>query len=236
MFNNSQRVSSFTNLKWANLEMIHPDHHLSLPVFSQLDLKIMYPARWSTHLLRFCWQQLRILWFSLFICEPRVPNAKEPIEKSGLDLQSVWNEGNSAESRGHVWTPDQHVELSYHINVCLSIYWHGCVYVSLIFPTSTIFHVSCCCLVFFVWQCFNYLLTFVFLVYIFPTLAKKKDCGFLLHTLFEVSFWGYIPISKQTQRPSNSLSKCQDNLVAPSDSSRPFSLNSSRRRCVPKHP
>ena len=41
-------------------------------------------------------------------------------------------------------------------------------------------------------------------------------------------FGGYTPISKQTQRHPNSLSKCGGNLVAPSDSSRFFSKQLAR--------
>ena len=123
---NNQRISSFTNLKWANLEMIHPYHHLSLSIFQSAWPQI-YPAT-RQESAKNPWGRLIGSWLEIelvFLWKTSgylLPNAKVAIEKAGLGsfiCEILWNEENS-ESKGHVWNPDQHIE--FHIIMLIYVY------------------------------------------------------------------------------------------------------------------
>ena len=139
---NNQRISSFTNLKWANLEMTHPYHHLSVSIFQSAWPQI-YPATRQESAKKI-WGRLIGSWLEIelvFLWKTSgylLPNAKVAIEKAGLGsftCEILWNEENS-ESKGHVWNPDQHIEfhiiMLIYVYHCLSIFIYLCNMVDVI--------------------------------------------------------------------------------------------------------
>jgi hypothetical protein len=132
---NIQRISSFTNLKWANLEMIHPYHHLSLSIFHSAWPQI-YPATRqesakNRRRLIGSWLEIELVFLSKtsgYLLPAKVA------EKAGLGSfmwnivkwRELWKQRSRVKPLSTYWIS------YYHDNICLSLFLYLCSMVDFI--------------------------------------------------------------------------------------------------------
>ena len=127
---NNQRISSFTNLKWANLEMTHPYHHLSVSIFQSAWPQI-YPATRQESAKKI-WGRLIGSWLEielvfLWKTSGYLLTAKVAIE-AGLGSfmwnivkwRELWKQRSRVKPRSTYWIS------YYHVNKCLSLFLYLC--------------------------------------------------------------------------------------------------------------